>query len=132
MAAVNLTAVMDGIAAQVLATGQVRESYAWPPDTVVVPSCLVDLPDRIEIGTTFGRGSDTLELPVFLLIDQRFTKDSRDTLSAFIDGGLEDVCAAIEGPHDWGTAHVMEVEPTTTSVAGTVYIALKLNLEVST
>jgi hypothetical protein len=131
MAASDLAAVMDGLAAAVLGTGLVREAYGYPPGSLAVPACLVDFPSRIELGSTFGRGGDTLELPVLLLASQTFNQASRDALAAYIDGG-SDVVGALEGPHPWGTAHVAAAEATTVVFAGITYLALKLTVEVAT
>ena len=138
MGALNLAQIMDGLAAAVLTTGLVREAHGWPPGAVAVPACLVDFPTRIELATTFGRGSDTLELPVLLLATQTLGEAGRDALSAFVDGG-PDVYAAIEGPHPWGTAHVLGASVTTvvlgSGIAGVTsitYLALKLDVEVAT
>ena len=131
MAAASLSAVMDGLAALVLATGLVREAHGYPPGAVAVPSCLVDFPTEIELATTFGRGGDTLHLPVLLLAAQTLNKAGRDALSAFVAGGA-DVYAAIEGPHAWGTAHVAGASTTTVVFSGITYLALKLDVEVAT
>ncbi|MBM4409599.1 MAG: hypothetical protein FJ038_13620 [Chloroflexi bacterium] len=131
MGAAVLADVMDGLAAAVLATGLVREAHGYPPGAVAVPACLVDLPTELELGTTFGRGSDTLHLPVLLLAAQTLTRAGRDALSAFLVGA-SDVYAAIEGPHAWGTAHVARASTTTVEYAGITYLALKLDVEVAT
>jgi hypothetical protein len=138
MGALNLAGIMDGLAAAVLATGLVREAHGWPPGAVALPACLVDFPTRIELATTFGRGSDTLELPVLLLAAQTLSEAGRNALSVLVDGG-PDVYAAIEGPHPWGTAHVTGASVTTVvlgqGIAGTTpitYLALKLDVEVAT
>lgn len=131
MAAGNLAAVMDGVAAAVLSTGLVREAHGFPPGAVTVPSCLVDFPTDVELGATFGRGGDVMRLPVLLLAAQTLNEAGRDALAAFVDGGA-DVYAAIEGPHAWGTAHVAGASTTTVVFAGITYLALKLDVEVAT
>ncbi len=131
MAAASLSAVMDGLAAAVLATGLVREAHGYPPGAVAVPSCLVDFPTEIELATTFGRGGDTLHLPVLLLAAQTLNKAGRDALSACV-AGASDAYAAIEGPHAWGTAHIAGASTTTVVFAGITYLALKLDVEVAT
>jgi hypothetical protein len=131
MAATDLADVMDGLAAAVASTGLVREAHAWPPGALAVPACLVDYPSRITLAATFGRGSDLLEVPVLLLAAQTFTREGRDALAAYLAGG-DDVVAALEGPHPWGTAHVGDAEVTTAVVGGITYLALKLTVEVAT
>jgi hypothetical protein len=138
VAALDLSAVMDGLAAAVLSTGLVREAHGWPPGAVALPACLVDFPTRIELASTFGRGGDTLELPVLLLAAQTLSGAGRDALSALVGGG-PDVYAAVEGPHAWGTAHVLgaSVVPVVlgNGIAGATpitYLALKLDVEVAT
>lgn len=138
MAASNLASIMDGLAAAVLGTGMVREAHGWPPGSVAVPSCLVDFPTEIELASTFGRGGDTVRLPVLCLAAQSFNQAGRDALSAFI-AGASDVYDAIEGPHAWGIAHVAGASVTTvvlgSGMAGATpitYLALKIDVEVAT
>ena len=131
MAASSLAAVMDGIGAALTAWGGVRNVYTYPGEAIVDPCALVDFPTRIVIGTTFGRGSDTLTIPVLLLAGQSYMRETRDALSALISGGA-DAIAAIEGPHAWGSAHVEDVDVTPVVVGGITYLALKITVEVST
>ncbi len=138
MAAASLAAIMDGLAAAVLGTGLVREAHGYPPGSVTVPACLVDFPGDIELATTFGRGGDTLHFPVLLLAAQTLNKAGRDALSAFM-AGAGDAYAAIEGPHAWGTAHIVGASVTTVVLGSGVptatqitYLALKLDVEVAT
>lgn len=131
MGAVDLTAVMDGIGAQLTAWGGVRNVYPYPVPAVVTPCALVDFPTRIELSTTFGRGSDTVELPVLLLVDRSYTPEARDALSALIDGA-PDAVAAIEGAHAWGSARVVDAEVVPVAVGAITYLGLKLSVEVMT
>lgn len=131
MSAADLAAVMDGIGAQIEAWGGVRNVYSYPVDTVVEPCALIDYPTRVDISATMQRGGDHLELPVLILVGQRYTKDSRDALSAVIAGGA-DIVAAIEGNYAYGDVAVRDATVTVVTVGQTDYLGLKLTVDVVT
>jgi hypothetical protein len=64
--------------------------------SVTIPCWIVDVPeDDMDIGITFGR-TDQYQLPVWYVIGDSWTKDSRDALSAVLSG-TPDVASVIEG-----------------------------------
>ena len=131
MAALDLSAIMDGIGASITASGLARNVYTYPVATVVEPCALVDYPTKMEIGSTFGRGSDHVSLPVLFLVGQTFFVESRDALSAVIAGSA-DLVAAIEGSHAYGSVAVTDADVTTVVVGGIEYLGLKLTVDVQT
>ena len=131
MAAIDLSAIMDGIAAQITASGLARNVYSWPVSTVVEPCALVDYPTKIDLSSTFGRGTDHVSIPVLFLVSQTFSKESRDALSAVIDGSA-DLVAAIEGVYAYGDVAVTDADVTAVVVGGIEYLGLKLTVDVQT
>jgi hypothetical protein len=131
MGAVDLTAIMDGIGAQVTAWGGVPYVYAYPVAVVNVPCVLVDYPTHIDISTTFQRGGDHVSLPVLFLVAKDLSKEGRDALSDVIAGG-SDLVAAIEGSYAYGDITVTDAEVTTVVVGGLDHLGLKLTVDVVT
>lgn len=131
MAALNLSAIMDGIGAQVTASGLVDYVYSYPVAGVNVPCVLVDYPSRIDISTTFQRGGDHVSIPVLCLVAKDLSEESRDALSDMIAGSA-DLVAAIEGAYAYGDISVTDAEVTTVVVGGLDYLGLKLTVDVVT
>ncbi len=95
--AIQLGPLMDAIAAKVPA-GATERVYAWPVESVSPPCAVVGYPDQpIEFDATFGRGSDRVRIPLFLLVGKATERTARDALSAVLTGatGIKD---AIDGP----------------------------------
>ena len=131
MGAIDLAAIMDGIAAQIAASGLARNVYSYPVSTVVEPCALVDYPTRIDLSATMQRGTDHVVLPVLFLVSQTFSRESRDALSAVIDGA-PDLVSAIEGSYAYGDVAVTDADVTAVVVGGIEYLGLKLTVDVVT
>jgi len=129
--AIDLAAIMDGIAAQIAASGLARNVYSYPVSTVVEPCALVDYPTRIDLSATMQRGTDHVVLPVLFLVSQTFSRESRDALSAVIDGA-PDLVSAIEGSYAYGDVAVTDADVTAVVVGGIEYLGLKLTVDVVT
>jgi hypothetical protein len=127
----NLTAIMDGLGAQITAWGGVPNVYTYPVGAVTVPCAIVDYPSHIDLAVTMQRGGDHVVLPVLFLVGESWTKDSRDALSAVIAGG-SDLADAIEGAFSYGDIDTIDAEVTTVTVSGIAYLALKITVDVAT
>jgi hypothetical protein len=90
MGALNLTNAMDGAAAAFLNVTGVVRSFGYPNEDQHVGDVYVDFPEGdIEIATHFGRGSDSLTLPVYFICGMVQDKASRDAASAAIADVLD-------------------------------------------
>ncbi len=93
--ALNLAAVMDAIAAQLLAAGVTGRAYAWPVPEVAPPCAIVGYPAEIPFDLTFAGGIE-FSIPIFQLVGVAADRETRAALSAAIDGAAA-VKAALDG-----------------------------------
>lgn len=131
MAAANLSAIMDGIGADITTWGGVPYVYTYPVAAVNVPCCLVDYPTTLDLAAVMQRGGDHVVLPVLFLVGQLWDQGSRDALSAVIAGG-SDLVAAIEGSRAYGDVAVTAADITNVVVGGLDHLGLKLTVDVVT
>lgn len=114
MAGIDLTAVMDGLAAavdSVLASD--KTAYAYPVEDVTVGDAVVGYPqDPIDTAVTFRRGMDRATFPVFLIGGLPQDKGTRDTLADYLTGASS-LITAIESyttGSPWASAAVLTVQ----------------------
>ncbi len=102
MTTFNLAAIMDGIAATLVAAGvsDAGHTWAWPVATFNTPCAIVGYrPGNISFDMTFKRGADEATLPVWFVAGLVAEKASRDLLSGIIDGAPA-VKSALEAQPD--------------------------------
>ena len=128
--ALDLAAVMDAVAARLLASGAIGRAYAWPIPEVSPPCAVVGYPAEIPFDLTFGGGQE-FEIPVYLLVGAAADRDTRAALSAAI-AGASAVKAALDGTLA-GTvsdARVTSAKVTTVAVGLVDYLSVVFALEV--
>ena len=106
--------------------------YPFPPPGIATPAIVIGYPEVIDLQTTFGRGSDTLEIPVwFVVADQGVTAQARDALSAVLGAG-QTIAGVLSSVSAWGTSNCggARIEPL--KVGGIDYLAVKFDVECST
>lgn len=92
----NLADVMDELAARIDTITGLRV-YAYPPDTVQPPAAVVDLPESYTFDATFGRGTDTMTIPVTVLVGKVSDRVSRDAIAPYFDGsGAKSIKQVVE------------------------------------
>jgi hypothetical protein len=109
MSALNLSAVMTGLAAAVQTVlASDRTAYDHPVEGVVPGDAVVAYPQEpIEISTTFRRGQDRCVVPVFVICGLPQDETTRDAVSAWIDDSSS-IVTAIEGySGTWASVSVM-------------------------
>jgi hypothetical protein len=95
----NIADVMDQVGAQ-LSTIDGLRVYPWNVDKVSAPAAVVALPEEIDYDATFGRGSDSLTLDVYVFVARIDQRTGRDALAAYLDGsGSRSVKAAVDSSH---------------------------------
>lgn len=124
----TMAALMDGVAASLLAATVAPNNYAFPAQAVTVPCTVVGYP-TIEYDLTMGRGADTWVVPVWFVVGKANTASSRDKLSAAMIGA-NSVKTALDGAHSWGDARVMRAEPSEIVIGEATYLASKSECEV--
>jgi hypothetical protein len=107
--------------------------YPWPVDGITVPAIVVGYPDSMTFDLTFGRGGDSLVLPLWFVIGQgqTSTKDVRDQLSTVI-GAAPSIKSTLDGDYAWGTVRVADVKIEGVTSGGISYIAALFNLDIMT
>lgn len=92
----NIAEVADEIGAT-LSTIDGLRVYPYNADKVSAPSAVVVLPDEIIYDATFGRGSDSLTLDVYVFVARIDQRTGRDALAAYLDGsGARSIKAALD------------------------------------
>jgi hypothetical protein len=130
---VKLADVMDELAAE-LDTITGLQVIAYPAKSVVVPAAVIDFPETYSYDATFGRGTDTLTIPIHVAVGDVWDKNTRDTLSQFVDGsGVASVKAVLEaGTYTaCDTVSVTEVEFAPIQIAGVVYFGAVFTVEIA-
>lgn len=84
MAALNLSAVMDALAAAMVAGGVSRNVHAWPTEAVQTGDGVVGYPEQVDFDLTFARGADRATFPVWVICGLPQLKATRDAVSALI------------------------------------------------
>lgn len=71
--------------------------YRYPPDQVAVPAAVVTYPEDYIFDATFGRGMDTMTLPVVVMVGRVSDRKSRDLIAGYCDGaGPQSIKAVLE------------------------------------
>lgn len=115
MSGIDLTAVMDGLAAAVdAALASDKTCYAYPVEDLTVGDAVVGYPETVEVTQTFRRGIDRATVPVYLVCGLVQDKSTRDTIADYITGAGS-LITAIESysTSAWSSVSVrpLRVEP---------------------
>lgn len=129
----NLANAMRQVATQ-LATIADLNVFSYPPDKLEPPAAVVSYPDDVTFDATYGRGVDTMTLPVVLVVGKVSDESARDALGAYCDGsGARSVKAVIEaGTYTaFDTVQVATCSFDVVTIAGVDFMAAVFSLEVS-
>lgn len=129
MSALDMSAVMDGLAELISDEGIVENIYPWPADTVAVPCALVGYPTDIEFDLTMGRGSDRAVFPVFFMVGKTSDKSSRNALSLILADATS-IKDALDGTHSFGAVRVTDCKVNEVTVGAIAYLAAVFTTEV--
>lgn len=129
----NLGAIMDAVAAALIAEGVVTRAYAYPRESLEPPAAAVGYPmEPIAYDASFQGGTHRLTLPVWVVIGKAVDRVTRDKVSALVLEG--DVKAALDGDLD-GTVQSCRTTSATiesVSVAGVEYLGVRFDLDIYT
>lgn len=128
----NLASVMAALATELDKIDGLRV-YGWPADQVAAPAAVVGYPSTYSFDQTFGRGSDRMTIPVFVLVGRVDDRTARDVLGAYVDGsGAKSVKAKVEaGSYSaMDSVRVVDVEFLAVSVGGVEYLAAEFSVDV--
>lgn len=128
--------VMDELAAR-LDTIAGLNVLAFPTGAVHPPAAVVGLPSTVVFDKTYGRGSDTMVIPVLVVFGKPDSRSARDAFSAYASGsGPKSVKAVLEAnptaylSMDGNGLHVRDAETDVVTLGGTDYAAALFNVDV--
>lgn len=119
----NLALTMDELA-EALLSENVPNVYAWPAESVSVPCAVVGYPTSLNFDGVMGRGADTVEFPVYILVGKANSKAARDRLSGLIDAAK----VALDSNPNW---RATRADLQTVTVGSVEYLGAVLTVEVS-
>jgi len=129
----DLAAVQDAVAARLATIGALR-THAFPPGRVSPDAAIVSYPERIDFDQTYGRGMDTMVLPVVLVVGKVSDRAARDKLAAYCKGtGASSVKAVLEsGTYTaFDVVQVADVEFDVVTIEGADYMAALFTLKIA-
>lgn len=129
MGAMDLTAIMEGLAAR--AVGLAPNVYDFPVESVTVPCIVVGYPTDIEFDMTFQRGGDRLVVPVWYVVGKVTTKFARDALSVVL-AGVASIKSQLDGATDFGDVRITDAVIDELTVGGVTYVSARFDTEVLT
>lgn len=93
----NVSDIYDELATALATISGLRVFPYWA-ERITPPAAVIGWPETIVFDKTFGRGSDALELPVYVLVGKVDARSSQTQLAAYLDGaGSASVKAALDG-----------------------------------
>jgi hypothetical protein len=129
---VNVADVMDEVATRLEALPGLR-GRAVPGERATPPCAVTSYPEDITFDATYGRGMDTVTLPVLLVVGESIKRSTRDALAAYTAGsGERSVKAALDAP-GWTSCddvRVREVEFQPVKFNGVDFMGAWLVLEI--
>lgn len=128
----DLADVQDEIATALNRINGLR-AYPWGLQRITPPTALVGWPANLEYDGTFGRGQDTVVLPLFVLVGHIDARVSRQNLAGYIQGdGPFSVKAAIDAFEftSCDSANCKRVRVEMVAVADVEYLSAVFEIEV--
>jgi hypothetical protein len=142
MTTFNLSAIMDGMAAQLVTQGVTTKAYGYPISNFEsAPLAYVGYPKpgSMVFDVTFKRGTDSATFPVYFVVGKVADKASRDALSAIIDGAVAIKSGLESGTNTLGgtvsSVHVKDFDVENlpdTSTPPQVWLAARFDVEILT
>lgn len=118
----TLAQILEGIATRLRTIAGLRV-FDYMPDALAPPAAIVQLPRAIDFDLTFGRGSDTLDIRVLVVVGKASDRASTLNLAAYLNpDGASSVKAAVEADPTLG-GRVDECEVTRADGIGSYTIA---------
>ena len=129
MGAAAMSATMDGLATLATTAALAPNVYAWPVNAVTTPCVVIGYPTNIDFDLTFGRGGDTMTLPVWFVVGPTNTKDARDRLSAILADATS-IKSTFDGAQTFGDVRVTDAKITQITIGAVEQLAAEFTVEV--
>lgn len=131
----NLTDVANEVA-QRLDTIDGLNAFPYPPGSISPPAAIVlnPSPGDINYDATYGRGTDTMTLPVIVLAGKASDRSANEAIRAYCDGsGSRSVKAVLESG-EYTSLDIIRVATAGVdgvTIAGTEYLAALFDIEIA-
>lgn len=131
----DVKAVMDEIGTKLETIADLRV-FPYSADSVTPPGAIVGLPDDITFDATYGRGSDSMTLPVWVLVSRNSDRAGSAELSAYLNGsGVKSIKAAVDSTNTnpytaADTVTVVSAEPGSYTSAGVALLGAEFTVEI--
>jgi hypothetical protein len=129
----TLAAILEAVGARLETIAGLRV-FTHVPDSLAPPAALVELPRRIQFDLTAGRGADTYDLVVVVVVGRVSARGASAALAGYLDPeGPTSIKETLDG--DLGgavdSARVESVENVGTwTFAGVEYLGAEFHIEV--
>lgn len=118
------------------AVGQITglRVFDWPPGSVSPPAVIVGYPTDYQFDATYGRGTDTMTLPVIVVVGRATDRSTRDTIAAYVAGiGDRSIKTWLEASTHiaFDEIRVTQVEFDAYSIGGVDYLAAVFDVDLA-
>lgn len=128
-----MEAIIAAIATR-LRTIQGLRVFDYMSDGIAPPTAIVSLPRQIDFDLTYGRGSDTLTIPVLVLVAKVSDRASTTNLAKYLDlSGPTSIKEVIEADSDIGDFYVPRASNVGAYTFGAIdYLGATFDVQVTT
>lgn len=130
----DLAAVMDQIGDRLDTIPNLRV-FRYPPGKVTPPAAIVSFPDGYTFDATYGRGSDTMKIPLIVVVGKPTDERARDRLAEYVNGsGARSFKAVLEAAPVYPAFDAVRVEGwefDVVTIAGIDYMAGLATLDIA-
>jgi hypothetical protein len=112
-------------------------AFAWNVGKVTPPGAVVGLPDTIDYDQTYGRGSDKMTIPVWVMVSRASDRAAHSELAAYLDGvGAKSVKVALDSTdtntYEWcDEVTVTTAEPGAYSSGGVEMLGAEFTVDIA-
>lgn len=130
----DIAAVMDEIGNKLKRIPELNV-YPWNADSVTTPAVVVAIPDEFDFTGTYGRGMDSGQISLFVVVGRLDAQSSRDNLAQYLRGsGNYSIVQFVDaGPHNTyqscSDVTVARAKMIDLNIAGIDYLAAAFTLE---
>lgn len=129
----NIGNVMQALADRIDTIAGLRV-YAYPPNAVQAPAAVVTYPESYTYDDTYGRGMDSMTLPVVVLVGKVSDRASRDKLAKWVSPSTATSIKTVleSGTYTaFDTVRVASVTFDIIAIAAVEYLAATLTLDIA-
>lgn len=125
--------VMDELAVRLDMINGLRV-FAQPTGSITPPAAMVDFPEEYTYDATYGRGMDTMSLPVVVAVGRPTDRSTRDAITKYVDGaGPDSVKVVLEtgSYQSFDEVMVKSVDFDVHEIGATPYLVAVFNCDIA-